>query len=250
VINQKLHTNPVALDSVLHRDVTLGSLQDWNVANKMNSIFVAVAEFADISREYPLVFVSAGTDEAGAALVAPVAIFGLSNEENLYLRQGQWRADYLPAVLRMYPFGTGRIDAERYALCIDLNCPFIMKGEGQRLFDADGKATTFLDDVNKQMQQIENDVERTRQFCGLLMAQNLLREMRFDAELPNGQKLVVDGFLTIDEEKLAQLPDAVVLEWHRNGVLSLVQAHRLSLGNMRRLVAWRLENAAAAAPAA
>ncbi len=200
-----------------------------------------------MAREYPLVFVNAGKDETGKELIAPVAIFGLANEENLYLEGDRWRADYMPAVLRMYPFGIGRIDAERYALCMDMNCPFITQGEGQRLFEDDGKPTAYLDGIHEQLSKIENEVQRTRQFCQLLADKQLLRDMRFDAELPDGQKLVVDGFLAIDEKKLADLPDADVLALHRNGALGLIHAHMLSLGHMRRLVAWRLQRAAAAA---
>ena len=74
--------------------------------------------------------------------------------------------------------------------------------------------------------------------------------MRFDATLPDGSKLTVDGFLTVDEKKLNTLPDDVVLELHRAGVLGLVHAHHVSLGDMRKLVEWHAQRPAVAAPAA
>lgn len=249
MINQKLHARPAALDRDQHRSLTLGQQQSWKLASRLNSIFVAAVEFGDIAREYPLVFVNAGKDDAGRDQIAPVAIFGLATDENLYLDGDRWRADYLPAALRMYPFGLGRIDAERYALCIDMDCPFLTDGPGQRLFQDDGKPTEYLDSVHEQLRKLEAEVQRTRLFCQMLADKGLLRDMRFDAELPGGQKLVVDGFLTVDEKKLAELSDADVLALHRNGALGLLHAHMVSLGHMRRLVGWRMQ-AAAPAPAA
>jgi hypothetical protein len=49
---------------------------------------------------------------------------------------------------------------------------------------------------------------------------------------------------------MRELPDAVVVELHRNGILGLIQLHWVSLGNMRRLLDWHVERSAAAAPAA
>jgi hypothetical protein len=74
--------------------------------------------------------------------------------------------------------------------------------------------------------------------------------MRFDATLPDGSTVSVDGFLTVDEKKLAELPDAKVLEFHKNGVLGLIHAHQISLRHMRRLVDWHLVRKQAAIAAA
>ena len=62
-----------------------------------------------------------------------------------------------------------------------------------------------------------------------------------NATLPDGQKLAVDGFYMIDEAKVKALPDATVLELHREGLYSFIQAHWVSLGHMRRLLGWRIE---------
>ena len=76
-----------------------------------------------------------------------------------------------------------------------------------------------------------------------------LTEMRFDATMPDGRQHTVDGFLTVDDKKMTELPDAVVGELHRTGVLGLIHLHWVSMGNMRRLVDWHVERGAAA-PAA
>lgn len=219
-------------------------LEDWGVAGALNSIFVAVTEFIDVCREYPIVFVRAGTDAAGQAQVAPVAVFGLSAGENLYLDGPRWRGHYLPAALRLYPFAMGRLDAENFAICIDTAWPGLSQAEGEPLFDAKGEPSEFTKRILGQLEGYEGEVQRTQKVCERLMALGLLRDMRFDMTTPDGKAFAVDGFLAIDEDKYKALPDDVVLELHRNGVLALLNSHLVSLRNMRRLAEWKVQRLA------
>lgn len=250
MINQNLHRQPVALDSVVHRKLKLKvPIEDWSLAKGLNAIFVAVAEFGDVSREFPIVFVKAGKDADGSEVVAPIAVLGLTQNENLYVTGERWRGQYMPAVLRMYPFCIARIDNERFAICVDTAFAGANETEGQALFNAEGKGTELLTGMQTQLETLEAEVQRTRLACKRLQELDVLREMRFDATLPNGRQHTVDGFLTIDEAKMTALPDAVVGELHRSGVLGLVHLHWVSLGNMRRLVDWHVERSAASAAA-
>ena len=44
---------------------------------------------------------------------------------------------------------------------------------------------------------------------------------------------------------MAKLSDADLLALHRNGGMGLIYAHLVSMGNLRKLVQWRLERQAA-----
>jgi hypothetical protein len=251
VINQNLHVQPVALDSVPHRELKLAlPVTDWSVGKKLNALFVAAAEFGDVCREYPIVFVRAGKEPDGTDSIAPIAVMGLTQEQNLFLHDGAWRAQYMPAVLRLYPFCIGRIDAERFAICVDMSWSGVGQPEGERLFDADGKQTELLVAVQKQMETLEGEIQRTRLVCKRLQELDLLRDMRFDATLPDGRQHSVDGFKTVDENKMQGLSDAVIGDLHRTGVLGLIHLHWVSMGNMRRLLQWHTEGASPAPLAA
>jgi hypothetical protein len=258
VINQNLYKNPVAIDTGTHRHLKLvGGVSDWEVAARMNAVFVASVEFGDACCEYPLVFIEAGKDEAsGQALVAPIAVLGLTDQTNLYNDKGQWRASYLPALLRAYPFGIARQDAERVVVVIDESYAGWSQTDGMPLFDAEGKPSQMLSGMRDQLEQIEQEIQRTRFFGSLLVAEGLLQPMRFDATMPDGKVLTVEGFMTIDEKKFSELPDDKIAEFHKNGVLALIHAHQISLRHMRRLVEWHaqrqglVDNGTAAAPAA
>ena len=246
MINQNLHLQPAALDTQQHRQLKLKlPVTDWSVADKLNALFIATAEFGDVCREFPIVFVNAGKEPDGSDAIAPIAVFGLVQGQNLFVASSRWRAMYMPAVLRMYPFALARMDEQRYAVCIDTAFAGLAEEGGEALFAADGTPSSRVVEVQKQMEVLEAETQRTRAVCRRLQELGLLQDMRFDATLPDGSSHTVDGFLTIDEKKVSDLPEATVLELHRNGMLGLMHLHWVSMGNMRKLVEWHAERLAA-----
>lgn len=247
MIDPILFLEPQALDRVQHRQMRLKpSATRYDRTAEMNALFITAVEFGDVCREYPIVFVEAG-QQNGQRDVAPMAVLGLEQGENLMLgADGSWAARYTPAILRGYPMGLARVDDSNYALCVDAKSGALSADEGERLFTDEGDPTPFLDEHRKFVEQIEAEAERTRLVGRRLVELDLLRSMRFDATLPDGKQITVDGFLALDEEKFAALPQATVLELHRNGLLALIHAHQISLGLMRALVERRLARRATA----
>ncbi len=213
-------------------------MDDWSVAHEMNAMFVAAVEFGDVCREAPIVFVRAGKEADGTDAIAPVAVLGLKQDDNLFVEGSTWRGNYIPALLRAYPFCIARVSEEQFAVCIDAGHKGFNKEEGQRLFNDLGQPTEMVQNMTKHLEMLEGEVQRTRVIGKRFLELDLLREMRFDATLPDGTQHTVDGFLTVDEQKVAELPTETVLELHRNGLLGLIHMHWVSMGNMRRLADW------------
>lgn len=236
-----LHRQVVPMDNQAHRNLRVKPMADWRIASALNSAFITASEMIDACREYPIVFVNAGKDAQGADQVAPVAVFGLSNQENLFLDGPNWRATYMPAVLRLYPFVIGRLDAEQFAVCIDASWSGFSQTEGQPLFDDKGGLSELGKRVSEQLQNYEVEVQRTRNVCARFHELGLLDPMRFDLTATDGRSFAVDGFMAINEEKYRALPDDNVLEPHRNGLLALLHAHMISMRNMQRLGQWKME---------
>jgi hypothetical protein len=253
MINQALHKQPVALDRDAHRQLRMRRAPvDWSPAAGLNAYFLNAVEFADAGKDFPIVYVRAGEDpETKKPQVAPMAVFGLTQGENLFVDGGRWGAEYMPAQLRMYPFAMARVNAEQFAVCIDRQWQGFSETDGDLLFNADGSPSDHVKNVQASLETLEREMVRTRQFCDRLLALNLLHDMRFDAKLPDGGSLTVDGFLSIDEKALAALPDATVGDLHRSGILALVAVQMASLGHMRRLIDRRVRRTGGAAgPAA
>lgn len=241
MIHQALHRQPVAVDRETLRDTKLRMADaDLSFCSHLNTIFVAATEFGDACRDMPLVFVDAGVDEQGKKLIAPIAVMGVVNGENLFVNGNAWRGRYMPAVLRTYPFCTARIDDDRFAICVDQGWKYVNTSEGEAFFTPEGKPTAFLESTQKQLEVLETEILRTRAIGQRLLELDVLRDMRFDAEFGDGRKHSVDGFLSIDQERLTALPDATVLELHKSGILGLIHQHWISMGNMRFLFDWHI----------
>ena len=152
MINQNLHLKPTALDAAQHRQLKLRlPVGDWSLAQGLNALFVAAAEFGDVCREAPIVFVRAGKEPDGRDQIAPVAVLGLKQGQNLYVDEGRWRTHYMPAVLRLYPFCIGRVDDQRFAVCVDMAYAGIDSEVGAPVFEADGRPAELLNTMPAQV---------------------------------------------------------------------------------------------------
>jgi hypothetical protein len=252
MMNPNLHQQPVALDRNDHRGLKLDlPIKDLSFTAQLNGLFVPVTEFSDVCREYPIVFVRTGADAQGTPEFAPIAMLGMTQNDNLYLGADQrWRADYVPVMLRTYPFCIGRLDDQKFAICLDMAWPGVGKDKGLPLFTPEGEATELTSSAIQQLEKLEADIQRTRAVCATLHKLGALKSMRFDATTAAGRKHSVDGFFSVDVDVMQNLPDNTVGELHRNGLLGMVQLHWASMNGMRRLVQWQTERLEAAPAAA
>ncbi|MDR7336130.1 SapC family protein [Roseateles asaccharophilus] len=238
--NPPMYGELLPLDREVHKNLKLDTNQTVvsQVADQ-NSVFLAAVEFGDACKEYPIVFVRAGAPDAqGKQAVAPLAVLGLKPGSNLFVDAEKWTGNYVPAYVRRYPFAMARVDdtGNSLAVCYDHKWAGFNETTGEALFK-DGQPTEFLQNAKAFLENFEQETERTRLICNLLVELDLLQDMRFEAGLPNGEKLDVEGFLALDEKKYSELADDKVLQLHRNGLIALLEMHRLSLSNMNRLAA-------------
>lgn len=236
--NPPMYGELLPLDREVHKNLKLDTQRTVvSRVAEQNSVFLAAVEFADACKEYPIVFVRAGAPDAnGKQAVAPLAVLGLKPGSNLFVDSDKWTGNYVPAYVRRYPFAMARVDdtGNNLAVCYDSQWAGFNETTGEALFK-DGQPTEFLLNAKAFLENFEQEAERTRLICELLADMELLQDMRFEATLPNGEKLDVEGFLALDEKKYAELPDDKVLQLHRNGLIALLEMHRLSMTNMNRL---------------
>ncbi|MFN0185777.1 MAG: SapC family protein [Aquabacterium sp.] len=249
MINDALHIKTVGLDREQHRTLKLNvEHREPTLAANLHAIFLATVEFADACRDLPIVWINAGQGPDGQPAIAPVALLGMKAGQNLCIQpDGRWRTRYLPVMIRMYPFGMVRVGENQLVLCVDESWGGLNRTTGNALFEPSGEPSEFTRGIQKQLEEYEMEVERTRLVGAKLKELGLLRDMRFDATTPDGTKVGIDGFMTVDDDKLRGLKDADVLELNRIGVLGLIHAHQISLGNTAKLVEWMLEAPPAAA---
>ncbi|UYB52943.1 SapC family protein [Xanthomonas sp. AM6] len=225
------YRRPVLLSSHEHAD--------WRVrpagvgfAAHSHSVPVVAGEFAAASRSYPLVF--AGGD------YMPMALLGLQADSNRFADGNDWKAGaYVPAYVRRYPFVFVQMnEPEGYALAIDADADMVVASgeEGLPLFEG-GQPSELTRQALQFCETFTREDRATRQFTAQLAAQGLLLERTANITFPDGRKASIDGFHVVDTEKFATLSEEVIVQWHRNGWLSLVHFHLASLARFTDLMA-------------
>lgn len=224
----------VPIDRTMHKEWTFSAVPDAGFTRNSHAVLALASEFAELSREYPIVFVRYGNQ------VAPVAMLGLREGENLFVdEKGEWQARYVPAYVRRYPFTFAEVQGSgQLLLSVDPCYPGISKvgGDGQRLFDERGQDTDFLKGMLDFAQRFQDDYVRTLQFCKVLDTLGLLKDMNINAQLPTGAHFNMGGFQVVDEDKLKAIDNEEVARMFRNGIMGTIFAHLISLGNVANLL--------------
>jgi len=221
----------VPLSKEVHRAYSFKRFDSLEFAANAQSVLLTGSEFAEASKEYPIVFVKAPDNT-----MMPVALLGIRSGENLYVdASGKWDARYIPAYVRRYPFIFSEVSPEQLVLCVDEGCGALnVEGEGEALFDDQGVASQFVNNVVQFMQDYQVDFLRTRAFVEHLNQLELFKESNARIVLNSGEEFVINGIWMVDEAKLAALADDKLLQLAKSGELGRVYAHLISLSNLNQ----------------
>jgi hypothetical protein len=216
---------------------------NYGFSRNVNSVPLTAVEIPSAASEYVVIF--AGSDE----VFMPAVLLGVRDQENLYVTpEGGWKARYVPAFLRRYPFVFSSPDeGKTFTLCIDESyAGFNQEKRGQMLFDEPQKPSEYTNNVLKFLQQYQVEFQRTQAFCRKLKDLNLLEPMRAQISLDSGERISLTGFMAVDRARLKTLSAEKLLELAKSDELELIYAH---LQSMRHFAGMRERLAAAPAQA-
>ena len=223
-----IYESAVAVSPTTHRRVSFDSADNYSFSASINAVPLMAVEIMRAATEYAIVFTESGED------VFPAAVLGVRPDQNLYLSaDAQWQAKYVPAFIRRYPFVfSASADQKTLTLCIDETHPgFNHEGRGHRLFDDDGKPSTYVEQVLKFLQEYQAHFERTRAFGKRLKELNLLEPMQANVTTPAGEKLTLSGFLGVTRNRLRTLGGEALVNLAKTDELELVYLHLYSMRN-------------------
>ncbi|QDQ27406.1 SapC family protein [Chitinimonas arctica] len=222
----------VPLDAKKHADLKLSLAQNYVFARNVHAVPLVGGEFTSAMREYAIVFAQTGENT-----YASTVMLGLKSEDNLFVdADGKWNAQYVPFFVRRFPFVTVEVENNDAILCIEETAAkAIQRQEDVAMFE-NGEASEQMKQFASLMFQSRDDANRSTEFAKQLGDAGLLRQVSASAELPDGEKVSMDGMWVVDEEKLRALPAAKADEWLKNGMMSLIYAHLFSLPNLEGLV--------------
>lgn len=220
-----------ALNETTHARLRLLPLPGYGFAAQVNSVPLLAQEFSEAAKEYPIVFVR-GSDE----VFLPAVLLGLRDRENLFVEaNGRWNARYLPAFVRRYPFVPADAPDGQLLVCIDEAAACISEKGGEPLFE-NSQPAKALEHAIGFLREFQAGVQATTAACGRLAELGLFRPADTLVQLPDGSHFRLHGAHVINEEKLKALDRDVIHELFSRGLLAMIDAQILSLGNLARLV--------------
>jgi hypothetical protein len=223
------------LQRAVHRALRFAPVQPYHFAAQEVQVPIMAGEAAMIAREYVIAF--SLQDQA-----PPLAVVGVRQGANAYVRpSGHWVARYVPAHVRRYPFilaegpspqGNGASERQ-FTMMIVADAPHLGESAGELLFNSEGEPAPVLQKVREVLISMQRDTSRTLQLMQQIEVADLLIERDLKVRTRAGAVFNLKGLRVIDSEKFAALSAETLHDLHRSGALQLIQAHLISLSNLR-----------------
>lgn len=223
----------VGLSKETHAKTKINNVRPFSHIAKEHMLPVVVHEFVIAGAEFPIVFVK---DPAGDRF-QPVVLLGLASQQNLMIKEDKWDALYIPRVVRNYPLVLVQ-DApgsDRLLVAIDESSERLNETDGFALFNDDGSESEFLATRKQQMAEYVDLSQITHNFTEKLKSLGLIKEQTLTLTI-NDEKRNVNGIHMVDDQKLNELSDEVFLDLRKQGYLTAIYAHLMSLQHTHRLV--------------
>jgi hypothetical protein len=237
-------TNSVLLNNIDHQDLKVITERSPTYGDNLWYAQTFPMEFKSIQAYYPILF----NKDPNTGKFFPLALFGFENDENLFLSDNKWTADYIPATVARQPFLIGiqtlneeGIEKKQRMLQIDLDNPRVNQTQGESLFLAHGGSTPYLDKVADLLEAIHHGINDSNDFIDALIEHQLLESVTLDITLNDHSKHQMLGFYTINEDKLNELSSDILMSLHKKGHLQAIYMTIASQANVRKLISKKNE---------
>lgn len=206
-------TQIVPLNKEAHRSLMVDGRASAAYGDSKRFVQVIAKEFPLLVVHYPILLAkNAQTGEFYCG-----AMLGFDEGENLFLDEWRERELYRPLSLQRGPFYAHGPD-----LAIDLEDPRVGAEGGKPLFTEQGQPSRYLQSIIWAFQDLKPGLEVTRVFIARLLELKLIEPIDIEVELSDGRTRNCVGLYTINQEVLARMPDAVVVELFRRGYMRLI----------------------------
>ncbi len=229
--------NIVPIRKEQHQKLKLAKARDLSHVAGQHIIPLTAAEFAQASSSFPAVLIKNPDSDRYRS----VAMLGLESGENLFYQDEKWTGISMPQSIAMVPFSLG-VDPDKentLTACVDLDSEFVGGEKDLPLFDDDGKESEVLVNVQQALGRLYDNERMTETFIKELDENDLLQELELNIALSTGEKKKLVGIFTVNEEKVKELSDDKVLDFHKRGLFVPIYSMLGSLSQVNRLAQLR-----------
>ena len=229
-------TNHVILNNIEHKDIKVIRDRSAQFGDNVMGVPIITREFRDAQNDFPIFF----HQDSPEGKLMPFAMFGLVRDENLFLDERGWNANYIPLVMETGPFLIGfqqKSDGDKgLVISLDLDHPRVSYTEGEALFLPHGGNSKYIERVSQVLNTIHEGQAATEGFVDAMLDHDLIEPFALNVDLDDGSKNRLEGFHTVHEEKLTQLDGEVLAEFSQKGYLQCAYMVVASLSNIRKLI--------------
>jgi hypothetical protein len=238
------NANHQPLNNVTHQDIKVITARHPSLGDNVAVTTVFPVELTQLQADFPILLKKSGENRFEL-----IALMGFSEGENLLFDGDVWTASTVPLTMIRSPFLIGfemqmdnGIPVESPVVHIDMDSPRISNSQGQPLFLPQGGNSEYLDYITRVLITIHQGQAQTDQQVELIQKHDLIEPLAINMTMPSGNKLNVEGMLTINEEKFNALTSDAIVELHQSGALTTIYMMLASLANVKKLVNTKVKN--------
>ena len=228
------------VDNVTHKNLKIDQVNHKFFGEEARLLRVIPTEFRQLATEYPIYF--AKNFSTGQFEIA--AVVGFDEKENLLLKDGTWKANYIPLDVQRKPFLMGFKEEDKETrreplVYLDLDDPRVNEAQGEELFLEFGGTSPYLQSMSSILFELYNGEKFTRAFSSTLSQMELIEPVRLEIKFVNNELRNFEGLYMIHEEKLRDLESDKITELHKKGYLQLAHLMLVSSNNMTKLISLK-----------
>ena len=173
--------NIVPITKEAHIKKKIRPLSSFDFAKEIHLASIMVHEFSRAASTYPIVFL----EDKDRDQFRPTVLLGLNAGENLFVQDdGKWKASYIPAIIRRYPFSLAKTKEDsRYTVCLDEGSDLVNEKEGQDLFTKNGEPAEVMETVKQYLGELQQMERFTEDFCAFMGALNMFTPLNMKVRM-------------------------------------------------------------------
>jgi hypothetical protein len=230
--------NHQLLDNVNHKDLKVITDMRRGLGDDVSFTNVFVSEFRQVQAFYPIFL----HKHSETGQFETIAMFGFAEQENLYLTDQGWQANYIPMSIQRRPFLIGFQNVQKEGVLtqepvvfVDMDSPRV-DPQGQSVFLEQGGQTEYLQTINSILQAIHLGHQQTKAFIDTLLEHDLVESVNIKVTLNDNSNHELSSLYTVNEEKVAALSGDVLQTLHKQGYLQMIHMMEASMSNLSAII--------------
>ena len=221
----------IQVSKIDHKDTGIKTPEGYSFARNTPFIPLLPFELSKCVTFMPIIFLQMTNGKKVVGLTS------LKKDNNVFVASnGSWRAPYIPARLRIYPFQFASLDQNVRTLVVyDDGKMLVDKTNGRALFNDDGTESDFLQNALKLLKDIDAGEKQNQKILELFNELNLFNSEPITINL-DGKKIRLEGAFSIDEEAFLGLTGKNLKKLQNSFGMHLIFAHFYSLGNLKDII--------------